>query len=292
MHAPAYGLMLILASSIASCDGGGAEPGEDRLLSVRMGDTQRTFVLYVPSRYDGERLAPLLIAFHGTPGNGPGMRVSTGLDEMADSEGWLIAYPNGLGGSWAAGCLCSDADLAGVNDLQFVTQMIARIRNDYEVDPNRIYSVGFSAGGVMNYRIACDLGNTFAATASVGSSMTWAQAETCSPSTPVPVFAMIGTEDEAYPWAGSGTVAGHSMPIDSTFAFWGRRNGCDEQPTTDYSAPKEDGMDVRRERFLNCESGAEVRQYIIEGGTHTWPRIANDVLLAFLERHSLSVGAR
>ena len=125
-------LLLLLTGLLASCDGGGSEPGEDRLLSVKQGDQNRTFILYVPGRYDAENGSPLLIAFHGTPGNGPGMRISTGLDEIADSEGWLIAYPNGIGGSWAAGCLCSDADLSGVDDVAFVSQMISRIRSEYE----------------------------------------------------------------------------------------------------------------------------------------------------------------
>lgn len=281
---PAW-LLLVFSLVTGSCDSGGDEPGEDRLLSVRMGEQQRTFILYIPARYDAQDGSPLLIAFHGTPGNGPGMRISTGLDEIADSKGWLIAYPNGLNGEWAAGCLCSNADLAGVDDLRFVTQMIGRIKNEYTVDPERIYSVGFSAGGIMNYRVACDLGETFAAAASVASSMTWAQVESCEPSRPVPVFAMLGTDDQAFPWQGSGLVAGHSMPIDSTFSFWSHRNQCSAIAQSDYEAPKEAGLDVRRDRYSGCAANSEVIRYVIEGGTHLWPKTANGALLAFFERH-------
>jgi len=277
-------VMLALLVLLPACDGG-TEPGEDRLLSVKQGDENRTFIVYIPARYDGEKAVPLLIAFHGTPGNGPGMRLSTGLDEIADSEGWLIAYPNGTGGSWAAGCLCLDPDFSGVDDIGFVNQMLGRIRSEYEVDMERIYSVGFSAGGVMSYRVACDLAETFAAVASVASSMSWAQAESCEPSKPVSVFSMIGSDDQAFPWRGSGPTAGHSMPIDSTFAFWGRANACEPDPTTDYAPQKDNGLDVRRERFQNCSSGSEVTQYIIEDGTHLWPKTANGTLLGFFERH-------
>lgn len=273
----------LLGAVVIGC-GEDIEPGEERLLSVRISDRNRTFILYVPSRYDADRPAALLIAFHGTPGNGPGMRISTGLDEIADREGWLIAYPNGVGGSWGAGCLCSDADLDGIDDVDFVDRLIRRVHDEYSVDDSRLYSVGFSAGGIMSYRVACDLSDTFAAVASVASSMTWAQRETCETADPIPVLAMIGTDDQAFPWLGSGLTAGHSIPIDSTFSFWGHENQCASTPSVDYEAPKEGAMDVRRERFPGCEDGVEVTQYVVEGGDHVWPSTANETIRSFFTR--------
>jgi len=281
-------VLLVAVLTIGACDGAGFKPGEERLLSVTVNDQNRIFTLYIPDRYDKSDGAPLLFAFHGTPGNGPGMQASTRLDEIADKEGWLVSYPDGLNGEWSAGCLCSGVERAGINDVEFVRKMISRIQSEYKVDRERIYSVGFSAGGIMNYRISCDLNETFAATASVASSMTWAQAETCSPSGPTPVFAMIGTEDASFPWQGTGTTAGQRMPIDSTFSFWGRMNDCDVEASVDYSPAKDDGHAVRREQLLGCAGQSEVVRYVIEGGKHAWPTTANDALLAFFERHRLS----
>ncbi len=278
---------LLAILMLGACDSADFKPGEERLLSVTVDDQNRIFTLYIPDRYDKSQGSPLLFAFHGTPGNGPGMRKSTHLDEIADRQGWLISYPDGLNGEWAAGCLCSGVDRAGINDVEFITRMIARIQSEYIVDTNRIYSVGFSSGGIMNYRISCNLNEIFAATASIASSMTWAQAETCTPSKPTPVLAMIGTEDESFPWSGTGMVAGQRMPIDSTFSFWGRINQCDHQADVDYSQPKDNGLPVRREQFPGCAAQSEVVLYAIEGGTHVWPATANAALVAFFERHTL-----
>lgn len=272
---------------LGACDGDGSKPGDDRLLSVTVDGQNRIFTLYVPGRYDDTRGAPLLFAFHGTPGNGPGMRRSTRLDEIADDAGWLIAYPDGLNGEWSAGCLCSGVERAGVDDLEFVNRMIARIRSEYTVDAKRIYSVGFSTGGIMNYRIACDLGDTFAATASVASSMTWAQAETCDPDRPVSILAMVGTDDDSFPWQGTGPGDGQRMPVDSTFHFWARADHCGPDATVDYSPPNDNGHPVRRERFPGCAAGSEVLRYVIAGGMHAWPATANATLQSFFQRHAL-----
>jgi polyhydroxybutyrate depolymerase len=252
-----------------------------------MGETQRTFILYIPGSYDADTASPLLIALHGTPGNGPGMRVSTGLDALADDEGWLIAYPNGVGGSWAAGCLCSDSDLAGVDDLGFVDRLIGRVDSEYRVDDDRVYAVGFSAGGIMSYRIGCDRADAFAGIASIGSSMTWAQKESCNPIRPVPLLSMIGTNDASFPWNGSGTTAGQTMPIDSTFSFWGRANGCSEDISVDETVPGDGPLDVRRETYDACSDGSEVTRYVIEDGIHAWPLTANETLRSFFMRHRL-----
>jgi len=282
-------LLLIACSTLGACDGGAGREGEDRLVSVRIDDVNRTANLYVPANYNAKADAPLVLAFHGSPGNGPGMRISTGLDEIADKEGWLMAYPNGSGGGWAAGCNCSDPDFAGVDDVDFIRRLIARINDEYPVDKERIYAVGFSMGGVMSYRLACDLAPDIAAVGAVSSTMSWKQMDTCTPDTPVPLIMMIGDNDASFPWTGTGLVGGSRTPPDTTLAFWKRKNLCVDDLGVDYNAPKDGVLVVRRERYQSCAGGGEITRYVIEDGVHAWPGFANETLLAFFKRHQRSL---
>src|SRR5690606_4243972 len=70
--------------------------GED--LTLVHGDALREYYLYVPPHLDGA--APLVVALHGRGGTGPGMAVLTGFDALADSHGFIVAYPSGLQQQW------------------------------------------------------------------------------------------------------------------------------------------------------------------------------------------------
>jgi polyhydroxybutyrate depolymerase len=279
-------IVLVVALLLSACDSTGSD-GEARLLSLTHQDETRIFTLYIPSSLDTERPAPLLFALHGAPGTGEGMRLTTGLDELGDRNGWLVAYPDALG-AWSAGCDCSTSEINGVDDLGFIERVIERISEEYSVDDRRIYATGFSNGGIMTYRLGCSMSDTFAAVAPLGASMTWEQARTCKLRRQIPIFSMIGTFDEAFPWKGTGINSGAFMPVDSTQVRWARLNGCRATPEVDYSPPKERDLNVRREVFPGCRDDGEVTLHAIEGGRHTWPTTANETLEAFFSRHSLA----
>ena len=63
----------------------------------------RSFVLYIPR--DLRPGAPLLFMFHGGGGDGPMAREGTGheFDLLADRNGFVVAYPDGIDRSWT-GC--------------------------------------------------------------------------------------------------------------------------------------------------------------------------------------------
>jgi polyhydroxybutyrate depolymerase len=178
-----------------------------------------------------------------------------------------VAYPDAVTGDWAEGCNCSAADLAGVNDTGFVRLLIQQVDDEYGVDRSRVYAAGYSAGGLFTHRLACEMGDEFAAIASVVAPMSLPLSLTCIPALPVSVLGIQGTEDEVFPFDGNGEVLGASETIKA----WADRNNCPD--TAEISHPPDlvdDGTTVAVERYRPCDSSTESTLIGVTGGVHAW----------------------
>ncbi len=144
---------------------GSALPMRD---SIRVDTTVRTFVVHAPPA-EGPR--PLLLAFHGAGGTGAGLQSLSKLDRAAGALGWVVIYPDAPLGNWAEGCGCNIADRLAVNDTGFVAALITRAEERYDVDPARVYAVGYSQGGLFAGRLACQMSDRIRAVAMVAAAM-------------------------------------------------------------------------------------------------------------------------
>jgi polyhydroxybutyrate depolymerase len=258
--------------------------------AVTVGATTRTYRLDVPPSARRSAAVPLVIAFHGTGSSGAAMAASSGLDEIASRDGFLVAYPDAPVGNWAEGCNCNRADLLGVNDTGFVRTLIDSVAARFPVDRSRIYATGFSQGGLFVHRLACELAGTFAAVASVAAPMSGVLAARCSPSQPVSVLVMLGTFDDAFPYEGRGEGDRTTLGARATVERWRELDGCAAMPVGS-ALPNlvADGTAVLEERWTRCLADAEVVLYTVEGGRHAW-RPSRDIetaslLAAFFLRH-------
>src|SRR6476646_2706020 len=85
---------------------------------IIVGQHNRTYALYVPASIDEHAPAALVIAFHGGHGQGRGMAELSRFAEVADREGFLVAFPDGLRGHWHDGRTMPRGMLAeGVDDI-------------------------------------------------------------------------------------------------------------------------------------------------------------------------------
>jgi polyhydroxybutyrate depolymerase len=153
---------------------------------------ERTFRLIVPST-SGEEALPLVIGLHYYPGSGRGFENLTGFSALAEREGFLIAYPDGLNDAFNALMCCG-----GEDDVGFIRAMIDKIASEHKVDRRRIYATGISNGGDMTFRLAAELPGVFAAIAPVSGGMTgdWIEKKTGNlPTEPVSLLTFIGERD-------------------------------------------------------------------------------------------------
>ena len=120
-------------------------------VSVKVGAATRTYALTVPSGYDGTKLYPIVIGFHGDGGNGAGYRASLPIEAQAP-QGAIFAWPNGTNDN--NGHSFDQAHNPPANaDVAFFDAMVAQISTTYCADKKRVYVHGMSGGGYFTNQI-------------------------------------------------------------------------------------------------------------------------------------------
>ena len=226
----------------------------------------RDYVLHVPAGYDRRRPAPLVISLHGAGLWGAAQRDISQWDTTADREGFIVVYPSGArDGGPGVWHVESAARLE--TDVTFISDLIDRLRADYNIDPARIYANGLSSGGAMAFVLSCTLSDRIAAVGMVAAAhmLPWSW---CTDARPVPVIAFHGTADKVVPYAGGRTwVAPRAFPNQPMWAAnWARRNRCAPDPTDAAVA-----VNVTRRLYTGCADEASVVLYTIRDGGHDWP---------------------
>lgn len=235
----------------------------------------RYFLIYTPTSV--KLPAPLVLAFHGGGGTAEGTDRSTGgLSRLADSEGFIVAYPSGIDRHWSDGR--PDLTKTEYDDVKFVATVIDNLVKQGIVDDRRVYATGISNGGFFSQYLAIKLPGRFAAVASVAATVPtqWLSMKV----SPVPILMLLGTNDTLVPFEG-GKVGGNMLrrkrgeviPARDALAFWLKKNGNNASAfVADLpDADPEDESRVRFERFGNDGDRNEVVFYEIKGGGHTWP---------------------
>jgi polyhydroxybutyrate depolymerase len=209
------------------------------------------------------------------------MRRWFGFDPVADREGFLVAYPDGVDRHWSYGRPISQpmpaVDGTPVDDLALLSRLIERLVADGSADSRRIYIVGHSNGGLMAFTAACALADRLAAVAVVLTGMTEYQVADCPPGRPVPMLVLGATADPLQAYDGAMARHGRLLSVPDTVEFWRMRNECRDR-SLEVLPDREpaDGSTVATIHSRDCRDGAEVLLIRIDGGGHLPPSIAFD----------------
>ena len=251
-------------------------------LNLRTGTYQRHFLMHIPEGYIGSRPCPLVVVLHGAFSTGREMEKWTGWSQLADREGFIVIYPEGIGilgflQHWNAGHCCGKAAEDDWNDVSFIQEAIEGMRKQYAIDTRRIYMVGFSNGGMLAYRFAAERSSQLAAVASVsgaiGSTAAPDQPEWRMPvpEHPVPVLIIHGSSDETVPFAGGKPLDRKSTrgyrSVSDAVEFWKTANKCVAGPVRKDTF----GGVVTEETWTDAGDRNEVRMYRISNWGHQWP---------------------
>lgn len=205
----------------------------------------------------------------------------------------ILVYPAGVGLSWNAGSCCGVAHARGVDDVAFLDTLIHHVlATEPGASAREVYLMGFSNGGRMVYRMACQSPNLVAGFAAVEAVPVY----TCSRLDPAPIVVIAQSGDPLLAIGPAGppkTVQGEVEPtVDATVARWRALEGC----SADGSFAS---LGSARVAIYDHGRGAGRLEYVLyAGGRHDWPTgdastpSAGALIWAFLHRDALPVLAR
>ncbi len=246
---------------------------------------ERSYVIHFPPSYNDTNKLPLVIALHGGgEGDGQDMLEKNHFDEVGDIKNYISLFPNGVFADWADGRGVTDSDVAGIDDVSFLNDLIDHLIEKYKIDANRIYVCGASNGGMMTQRLACEIPQKFAAFGSIISSMTDEVFNTCNPQEPISMLLMNGTDDLFVPYNGGDlapfTNGGSVIGTDQTILFWQNNNNCSNLTSTITELPNTndtDGSTVSVFNYESCENSSEILLYRINNGGHILPGYESNI---------------
>jgi polyhydroxybutyrate depolymerase len=263
-------LLVSVLLIVAGC-GGGADDGstvEPRPAvahrQLRVDGMDRTYRLYTPPDVEVAGAVPLVLALHGSGNSADSLVGASELDQAASAGGFIVAYPEALGLLWNGGFCCTSGRGDRATDVHFLDQVVTDISAVRRIDRTRIYAVGVSAGGIMAYRLACDLADRFAGIGVIAASMVL---DDCHPSRAVSVIAIHGTADPIVPYEGGRIQGGAIQPAPAATAVverWASLDGCPDARTSEARGA------VTVAAWAGCAGGTKVQLVSVEGGGHNW----------------------
>ena len=241
---------------------------------------QRKYRLYEPTGATGD--LPLVVVLHGGSGNAQSVQGFTRMNPVAEANDFMVLYPEGgattpIGGfAWADG-RGTTADDAGIDDVDFVNTLIDSIVAKHAVDTQRIYLTGFSNGGFLAQKIACEQNDKFAAISALGATQNIPLNTACSPGRAIPMITMHGTADSSVLYAG-GNMANVPDDVIGAMAlvdFWQMNNNCSSSlDSTDIpNSVTDDNSTAQRFDYTDCDCDADVRHFRLNDAGHTWPGV-------------------
>lgn len=267
---------------------------QDRIL---VDSHERRYLLHVPRSYVQGTSVPLVLVFHGGKQSASDMQKLTGLNLISADEGFIVAYPEALDEQWNQGGGAGDSSDGSV-DVTFTARLVAKLSALYSIDPQRIYAVGYSTGGMMVLKLACSLPGLFAGISTVAASFPAGLATTCEPPEPVSLLMINGTDDAVIPWFGANPDPRHLsvrpanrpfLSAEETARFWAKRASCGSTP----SSRRVIDLDVKNMSyadeysFRSCRPGIEVAVYSLVGVGHDWPSPNLDRVAQLLAQRTL-----
>jgi polyhydroxybutyrate depolymerase len=240
--------------------------------TVQLGD--RYYDIYLPADPDG---APVILALHGGGGDPDQFATASGLGQKASKAGYAVIFPAGSGRrgdrllTWNGGYCCGYAARRNVDDLGFLTEVIADAADRFGVAGDRVYLTGMSNGSIMAETFAAEYPDRVRAVAGVSGTLDTASFPVKGP---VPALIIHGTADPMVPYDGGKgdqsltrtDFASVASVVDAFLAPWG--GGLTQADTT--IDRKDDGTSVT---VTDYQQGNRVvlRLMTVTGGAHHWP---------------------
>jgi len=249
--------------------GAATYPESDQTYTIDVDGVTREYIVSLPASYDPNTPYKLVFAWHGRTGTAEqiagrafgGAFYGLKADERGGDSTIFVAG-QGLG---------TDEDPEDTGwpntdgrDVAFVRAMLEWLSDSYCIDPQRIFSIGMSYGGIMSNTLGCEMGDTFRAIAPIASAyFNFGGGSDCVG--PVATWLTHGTADDVLPIENG----------EEARDLWLAQNHCDTTTT-----PVEPSPCVQYE---GCDDGYPVHWCVHDEG-HIVPDFSADAAWSFFSK--------
>ncbi|NQT95569.1 MAG: hypothetical protein HQ572_03880, partial [Candidatus Omnitrophica bacterium] len=247
---------------------------------IRFQRRTRFYKIHVPADYKNNVSTPVVLVFHGGGGDPETIRYTSGMDQVADRENFIVVYPAGTNSRlflkdrlllWNDGRQYQNGSYSKVDDMGFVVTLLDDLAELFNVDRKRIYACGYSNGAQFTYRLAKRLSGKIAAVAMVAGQRPVKDDFDPLPTRPISIMQFSGLQDMVAPYSGGSgpkesKIIAVSPSVRKAIKSWVAFNECPEEP-----------IEVKRvgkalmNRYGPGHNRTEVILWTLEDGGHTWP---------------------
>ena len=192
--------------------------------------TSREYIFYSPNNIGVN--APLVFVAHGYSGSAQDIMNYSGMNAIADQNGFAICYPQGTFDSWGNRFWNVGYDFtttSTIDDVDFIISLSSYLQLTYNLSSENTFFTGMSNGAELSYLLACEATNNFRAFAPVAGTIfpNGLNNNICNPPNGVPVFEIHGLNDNVTLFEGDANDQfwGPYLGIDSIISFWVNENG-------------------------------------------------------------------
>jgi polyhydroxybutyrate depolymerase len=234
--------------------------------------------LHVPTQLQAGQKAPLLIMLHGLGSSAEDIEGSGDWPKFATEHGLAWVIPNGPRDRngrrfWNAGPSCCNFDGLPVDHVAALAELIQRLVATAPVDGARVFVGGYSNGGFMAHRFACERPELVRGIVSVAGAGPLDRSACKAPAS-LRVLEIHGDADPIVTYGGGHLFNNAGLPEHAsarkTVTDWAAALGCHSTPVPAPALdlePNLPGAETRPETYDSCKSG-RVALWTVAGGSH------------------------
>jgi polyhydroxybutyrate depolymerase len=238
----------------------------------------RKYTLTVPTSYNPSSPTPLVMVYHGGGGTMNYSQKEYGWDQMAEEKGIIVASMNGTSAlpgdvlsTWNAGSCCGYARDKNIDDVAYIRVALKDIQANFNVEDGAVFATGFSNGGMLSHRLACEASDVIDAVAALAGTV---GVTTCAPAREIPVMHIHAIDDTHVLFNGGAgkdsfndlSQVTEFVSVPDTAQFWIDTYGLDATPERIY-----DNKGAYCDRYTGSTQGGSFTLCVTPDGGHSWP---------------------
>lgn len=233
-------------------------------VQIPFGGMNRNYLLSRPVTHSTKTKLPVIVILHGRNVTAAYEQQRTNFSSVVRPS--ILVYPTGYQGSWNAGGCCGPAESANLDDVGFIKAVLTQVRStESDASQGPAFLAGYSNGGKLALRIACDDPEDYAGIAVYGAT----DASTCPLRPAAPVLVMAGSADPELPPNGTLPPVELSGFIPPSFTAevdsYRLADGCSATPVVTTVG------DVTLSSWVDCLPGERAGMGVFSGQPHDWP---------------------